>query len=162
MSETITINGREFNVVSSRPANPTIPSLKNAKGGKRVHRVIPRPLDGQPVSCGTLTLSLAPPSVNSLFANARKGRRKTLAYSNWLAASSAELRRQDSWHVPGRVRITIRSNAGSDIDNRNKATLDCLVSLGRIQDDSPKFVVECRSIHDSTVTGTLIEIERAA
>jgi hypothetical protein len=158
MSETVTINGREFNLVSSTPMG-----AKNAHMPKRkAHRIIPRPLDGEPVSRGTLTLSLAPPSVNSLFANARKGRRKTLAYANWLAASSAELRRQDSWHVPGRVRITIRSNAGSDIDNRNKAALDCLVSLGRIEGDSPKHVIECRSIHDSTITGTLIEIERAA
>jgi hypothetical protein len=147
-------NGREFRVISSTPAKPIAKKRK-------AHRVIEKPLDGEPCSGGRLTLTLAPPSVNSLFANARKGRRKTLRYTNWLSAVDAELRAQPRWHVRGKVRITIRSNAGSDVDNRNKSLIDSLVAVGRIEGDSPKHVVDCRSIHDPAVRGTVIEIEAA-
>jgi Holliday junction resolvase RusA-like endonuclease len=154
MSETITLpNGRTFNVVSSTPAKATVAKRK-------AHRAIPKPLDGDPVERGTLTLSMAPPSVNSLFHNRKKGRGKTLAYRNWRAFADRELRDQPSWHVPGKVRITIRvGGSKADADNLCKAPLDALVSAGRISDD--KHLVEVRAIHDPAVTGSRIEIEAA-
>lgn len=159
MGRTIRINGNTFRVVSSMPASPSFPSLKNAKGGK-AHRIIPRPLDGNPVSRGTLTLTLAPPSVNSLFHNRKKGRGKTLAYRNWRSIADHNLRQQPSWHVPGKVRITIRvGGSRADVDNLCKAPLDALVTAGRIQDD--KDLLEVRAIHDNTVKGARIEIEAA-
>ncbi len=101
MTETITINGRSFRVVSSVPATP-------AAAKRKAHRAIPTPLDGEPVARGTLTLSSPPPAVNGLFHNRKKGRGKTLAYRNWRAFADRELRDQPSWHVPGKVKITIR------------------------------------------------------
>ncbi len=153
VAETITINGRSFNVVLSRPAG--VP----AKAKRPAHRVIERPLDGPAVASGTLTLSLPPPSTNGLYANARKGRRKTLAYRNWGAVVQSELRAQPSWHIPGKVRICITSSSRADVDNRNKALLDSLVAAGRIVDDSPKFVIDSRTIHDPAAQGTVIKIE---
>lgn len=148
--DTITINGRTFPVVSwSAP----IAAVK-----RKAHRTIERPLDGQNVSRGTLTLSMPPPSVNSLFANAKKGRRKTLVYRNWRAFADRELRDQPSWHVAGKVKILIRvGGSQADCDNLCKAPIDALVGAGRIQDD--RNVAEVRALHDATIKGTLIEIE---
>ena len=53
MRETVTINGREFPVVSWGAA----PAITKRKA----HRAIPKPLDGKPVSRGTLTLGMRPP-----------------------------------------------------------------------------------------------------
>lgn len=151
--ETITLNGRAFRVISSTPAS-TAPAKRKA------HRMIPRPLDGEPVAAGTLTLSMRPPSVNSLFHNRAKGRGKTLAYRNWRAFADRELREQPSWHVPGKIKVVIRvGGSRADADNLCKAPLDALVAAGRIQDD--RNVIDARSIHDATVSGTRIEIERA-
>jgi len=153
MRETVTINGREFPVVSWGAAPPVTK--------RKAHRAIPRPLDGAAVQRGKLALSMRPPSVNVLFANARKGRRKTLAYRNWRAIADRELRDQPSWHVAGRVRILIRvGGSRADCDNLCKAPIDALVGAGRIQDD--RNVADVRAIHDGTVTGTVIEIEAAA
>lgn len=153
MRETVTINGRAFPVASWGAAPATVK--------RKAHRVIPKPLDSGPVSRGTLTLSMPPPSVNALFANAKKGRRKTLAYRNWRAFADRELRDQPSWHVPGKVRVLIRvGGSRADCDNLCKAPIDALVGAGRIQDD--RNVVDVRAIHDDGVTGTVIEIEAAA
>lgn len=159
MTESITINGRSFPVVSSTPAK----SLVTAKAA--AHRIIPKSLDGEPVTSGTLTLSMAPPSVNALFFNRRggggksPGRGKTLAYRNWRAFADQELRDQPSWHVPGRVAITVRvGGSRADADNMLKAALDALVNAGRIEGDSPKYVTEARAIHDASVVGTLIDV----
>lgn len=152
MTEMISINGREFRVISSTPAKPVAAKRK-------AHRMIPRPLDGQPVSSGTLTLSVRPPSVNTLFHNRAKGRGKTLVYRNWRSIADRELRDQPSWHVPGKVKILVRvGGSRADSDNLLKATLDSLVTAGRIENDSPKYVIESRAIHDDTITGTRIEI----
>ncbi len=156
MSETVIINGRSFRVVSSATSGV----VKVVTEKRKAHRAIPTPLDGEPVSRGTLMLSSRSPSVNGLFFNSKKGRGKTLAYRNWRLAAARELRAQASWHVPGKVRITVRvGGSRADIDNLCKAPLDALVAAGRIQDD--RNVVEARAIHDATVLGTLVEIERA-
>jgi Holliday junction resolvase RusA-like endonuclease len=153
MTETVQINGRPFKVVAWGPA---------PKGAARkLHRMIERPLDGEARSSGVLLLSVAPPSVNSLFHNRTKGRGKTLAYRTWRAQADRELRAQPSWHVPGKVSIVLRSNAGSDLDNRSKALLDALVGAGRIQDDSPRYVVRLVAQQDDSIAGARIEIEAA-
>lgn len=153
-AETVTLpNGRTFNVVSWGPKPATLTKAK-----RKAHRAITKPLDGEPVTSGTLTLSMAPLSVNALFHNRRKGRGKTLVYKNWRIEADRQLRGQPSWHVPGKVTITIRvGGSKADIDNLQKSTLDALVAAGRIQDD--RNVVEARAIHDSTISGTLIEIQ---
>lgn len=153
MRETVTINGREFPVVSWGAAPAAVK--------RKAHRAIPKPLDGDAVSRGTLTLSLCPPSVNALFANAKKGRRKTLAYRNWRSIADRELRDQPPWHVAGKVRVLIRvGGSRADCDNLCKAPIDALVGAGRIEDD--RNVADVRAIHDDTVSGTVIEIEVAA
>lgn len=135
MTETVTINGRQFRVVSADPrAGPWRP-LEPVK--RKAHRQINRPLDGSPVASGTLTLTTVPPSVNGLFYNRGKGRGKTLAYRTWRSVADRELRDQPSWHVLGKVeiRIYLAANTRGDADNRIKATLDALVCAGRIEDD---------------------------
>ena len=153
MSETITYNGREFRVIGGPAVPPTAPRRKK-------HRQIPTPLDGAPVAAGTLALTMAPPSVNSLFHNRAKGRGKTLVYRTWRAAADAELRAQPSWHVPGKVavKIIVGTNRG-DVDNRIKATLDALVGAGRIEDD--KHVAYVSAERDTSIAGASITIARA-
>ena len=131
MSETIIFNGRPFKVVSwLSPARLPPAAVRKA------HRVIPTPLDGEPVEKGTLVLSGPPPSVNALFHNRKKGRGKTLAYQNWRAITDRELRDQPSWHVPGKVKIRLEVyGSRADADNLCKAPIDALVGAGRIQDD---------------------------
>lgn len=153
MTETIQINGRSFKVVSMGPT---------PKARKAAHRMIKRPLDGEAVESGTLSLTLPPPSVNGLFFNSKKGRGKTLAYRNWRVAADRELRAQPAWHIPGKVAVILRSSGTSDLDNRSKPLLDALVGAGRIEDDSPRYVVRLVSEHDPKVAGTEIEIRRAA
>lgn len=150
-------NGNEFRILSETPGRGRNPD----HGPKRkAHRMIEHQLDGPSVESGTLTLTMAPPSVNSLFHNRKQGRGKTLAYRNWRAFADRELRDQPSWHVPGKVRIVVRSSSGTDIDNRLKASLDALVGAGRIEGDSPKHVIDARTIHDPAVTGTLIDLQQ--
>lgn len=132
----------------------------------RVHRVIAKPLDGEPVFCGALFLTMPPPSLNNLFVNARKGRGgrfKSATYKAWQARAFIQLRRQGEWHVPGKVRIRIilnRKETRADLDNVIKPTLDLLMAAGRISDDSN--VVEVCAAFESSATGTRIEIRSAA
>ena len=128
-------NGRRFKIIQH--TEPTAGPWRPREVKIRPHRVTQRPLDGPPVTAGTLVLSTTPPSVNSLFHNRAKGRGKTLAYRNWRAFADRDLRNQPSWHVPGKVeiRILIPATTRGDADNRIKATLDCLVTAGRIEDD---------------------------
>ena len=86
-----------------------------------------------------------PPSVNRLYANApgagegHKGRRKTAAYRDWLQLAQADLlqARADVSPVPPPygIRITLNIDRRSDLDNRAKAILDLLQSLGVLADD---------------------------
>jgi Holliday junction resolvase RusA-like endonuclease len=154
---TVSINGREFPVVSGgAPAAPTATKRK-------ARRQIPKPLDGAPVASGTLTLSMVPPSVNGMFFNRAKGkgRGKTLAYRNWQRDAGIEIDTQERWHVPGKVVVRIKVGAGrGDVDNRIKAVLDLLVSRGRIEDD--KHVDFVSAERDASVTGASIVIVRLA
>ena len=128
----------------------------------RVHRVIATPLDGDPVEFGALSLPVAPPSLNNLFINGKKGRFKSPVYKDWATRATLHLRKQSGWHVPGRVRIRLTFNCADtrvDIDNLGKPILDLLVAAGRIGDD--RNVVELHSAFGA-VKGTAIEIWAAS
>lgn len=157
MRKSVTINGREFPVVSETAAKEVVP------GKRRAHRIIPHLLDGEPVRSGTLTLRDVPPSANSLFHNRSRGRGKTLSYRNWRALADRELRDLPSWHVPGKVeiRIYLASTTRGDADNRIKAALDALVCAGRIEDDKNvvKVSAEFAEMHQ---VGTVIHIHARA
>jgi hypothetical protein len=126
------------------------------------HRVIITPLDGEPRESGRLLLSQVPPSVNGLFGNSWKGRKKTMVYSDWLSQAQWDLRQQESWHVPGTVKISFwfgRSQTSADLDNLIKPTLDMLVAAGRISDDKNVAKIEAEF---ADVQGAVIEIAKAS
>lgn len=88
----------------------------------------------------TVTLTFdRPPSVNQLFKNvAGRGRAKTAAYSNWIAAAGMEIMVQRPGAVLGHYHLSIaaeRSNKLADLDNIHKATSDILKTMGVIQED---------------------------
>jgi len=91
-------------------------------------------------SCTTLTIP-APPSVNNLFSNGRKGttgRFKTLAYKAWIAEATWNIREQAPDPIMGRTVIIIgveRKSLRMDLDNMAKALLDLLVTTRVIEDD---------------------------
>jgi Holliday junction resolvase RusA-like endonuclease len=125
----------------------------------RVHRMIPKPLDGEPLRYGRLSLSMPPLSVNNLFANKGRGRFATKLYMDWQTRALIELRRQGGWHVPGPVCVRLqftRKQTKADLDNLAKPVLDILVKAGRIADD--RNVKELRMLFSDGVSGTQIDI----
>lgn len=148
---TATITAREFRqLIIKSVGRPKI----------RAHRVIETPLDGDPVEKGALSLITVPPSLNNAFLNTKKGRTKSPAYREWIGRSHKDLRRQDGWHVPGRIAIKITFRKGetrADLDNLIKPVLDLLVSAGRIADD--RNVVDVRGLFADDLKGVRIEIE---
>lgn len=130
--------------------------------GTRVHRLIPAPLDGQPVEFGALSLPMCPPSLNNIFVNGRKGRFKSAEYREWQTRACLHLRKQNGWHVAGPIRVTLTFNekqTRSDLDNIIKPVLDLLMAAGRISDD--RNVRRLEAEFSPSITGTLIEIRRA-
>ena len=89
----------------------------------------------------SLTLYLPfPPTVNKLYAG-KSRRHKSAAYKLWLKTAGWELNRQRLPVEPiGRCNITISAvrpdNRRRDIGNLEKATMDLLVSMRVLQDDS--------------------------
>lgn len=81
-----------------------------------------------------------PPSTNGLFFNATKGRRKTIAYRNWLDAAGWQIVEQGRRSVHGPVSISVAlvkpDKRKRDLDNLMKPILDLLVEMGCIDDDS--------------------------
>lgn len=81
-----------------------------------------------------------PPSVNGLFFNAPKGRRKTIAYRNWLDAAGWQIVEQGRHSVHGYVSVSVAlvkpDKRKRDLDNLMKPVLDLLVEMGVIDDDS--------------------------
>lgn len=129
----------------------------------RAHRVIEKPLDGDPVECGALVLKGTPPSLNNIFVNGKKGRFKSGEYKAWQVRACLQLRKQSGWHVPGRVHIRLafnRSETRCDIDNLIKPVLDILMASGRIADDRNVWKVEAAFLPGTS--GTRIEIRRAS
>lgn len=123
------------------------------------YRPILTPLDGQATEHGYLYLTSPPPSLNHLFATVGKMRVKSPTYRGWLTTASLQIRRQNSWHIPGKTRVFLtfnRKQTGADLDNLIKPILDLLVNCGRIEDD--KNVVEVRALFSDTSLGTEINL----
>ncbi|MFZ5783969.1 MAG: RusA family crossover junction endodeoxyribonuclease [Pseudomonadota bacterium] len=128
----------------------------------RIHRIIPTPLDGDPVECGALSLATCPPSLNNLFINSKRGRFKSPEYRAWQAKAGSQIRRQCAWHVPGPITIALefgRSQTKADLDNLIKPILDILMATGRISDDRNVMRIDAQFV--SGLAGTRIEIRRA-
>lgn len=139
----------------------TVSKARTLRAGP--HRVIPKPLDGDAVPFGALDLYGAPPSLNHLFLNVKRGRIKSPEYTKWQVMSVLQLRRQAAWHVPGQVCVRLlfgRRDTRADLDNLIKPILDLLMAAGRIADD--RNVVEIAAAFQTGVTGTRIEITSAA
>jgi len=96
-----------------------------------------------------ITLPLSP-STNNLFRNAGKRRIVTPEYAAWKVRVAAILRKTPQWTGGYPVGITITIIGGSDwrmnadVANREKATVDALVSAGIIHSDSCKHVQDNR------------------
>jgi Holliday junction resolvase RusA-like endonuclease len=80
-----------------------------------------------------------PPSVNALYANGKRGRYKTKAYKDWLAVAGrdylAQMRKLEEVRGPYTVAISLPRGIRGDIDNRAKAAIDFMVSVGLTDDD---------------------------
>jgi len=100
--------------------------------------------------CAEVVISLPmAPSTNHLFLNAggRTGRVRTPEYNAWIKEAGWQLASQRPRQVLGRVSILIEvSDAEStdswDVANREKATVDLLVSHKVIPGDSKRWVRE--------------------
>lgn len=150
---TATITAKEFrNLVRSLPKPP-----------RRIHRIIEKALDGEAVQCGALAISIIPPSLNNAFLNIKKGRTKSPAYRQWISSAQRDLRKQNGWHVPGRIAVKLIFRKGetrADLDNLIKPCLDLLVGAGRIADD--RNVAKIEAVFADDLHGVRIEIARAA
>lgn len=104
------------------------PRIPHESSGAALPGAAPKPL--------VLVLPLCP-STNALFANRKGGRRKSDAYTAWLADALEATLQQGTWAFSGSVKVHIGLplNMRGDIDNRSKATLDWLVTRGVIEDD---------------------------
>lgn len=79
-----------------------------------------------------------PPSANNLFLNTPgHGRVRTKAYRQWTRLAGWRVKEQRPGRIVGPYRLHLRlpNATRGDVDNRLKATLDLLVSLGVVDDD---------------------------
>jgi Holliday junction resolvase RusA-like endonuclease len=127
----------------------------------------PATVDKRRIANATFTVELPrPPTSNTLFVHNRKtnGRYPSPAYKAWRAEAAMMLLAQRPRCAVGPVELTITvqeiARYPSDIDNRIKATIDCLVENGIIDGDTAKTV---RSITAKwgDVIGALVEIRPA-
>ena len=86
-----------------------------------------------------------PPSTNALFRNVPKvGRVRTKEYDRWRGVAGWELQAQRPKKFTAPVEVIVELNPPTkhalDLDNRNKALLDLLVTHQVIPDDSTKYV----------------------
>lgn len=84
-----------------------------------------------------------PPSVNQMYANAKRGGRfKTRAYKSWIAGELKALLAQRAKPLgsPAVISITLPLGTRGDCDNRIKPTIDLLVHAGILKDDRSDFV----------------------
>jgi len=94
----------------------------------------------------TIVLDLVmPPTTNNLFAGTGRRRVKTKAYQAWENRAGWELLRQRPPRIKGPVSVLIEvsiseSNDTWDLCNREKATMDLLVTHGVIQGDHRPIV----------------------
>lgn len=90
-----------------------------------------------------------PPSSNNLFftLSPGKGRAKTVEYRDWLREAGTLLALQRPPQIKGKVRLLIDvaepdTKRRQDVANREKGTVDLLVSHGVIEGDDQRFVRE--------------------
>lgn len=119
------------------------------------------------VSAATFTVELPrPPSVNNAFVNNPKtgGRYPSPDYKAWKKEAAQLLMAQRARCAVGPVEIGITVQEipryPSDIDNRIKPVLDCLVENGIIDGDTAKTVRKVTA-QWGDVVGALVEIKPA-
>ena len=104
-----------------------------------------------------------PPSVNTLYANGRKGRHRTKRYDEWLARAGFALNQQlGGWQaLTGPVVAELTCNKGrGDLPNFDKAVFDLFTKHGVFEDDSQ--IVEFTMRHDPQCGDLMfIEVESA-
>jgi Holliday junction resolvase RusA-like endonuclease len=112
-----------------------------------------------------LTLPM-PPTTNNLFAGTGRKRVKTVKYAAWCNHAGWELLRQHPPRIKGPVSVLIEvsiaeSNDTWDVFNREKATMDLLVTQGVIQGDNRPIVRE-GTMRWADVSGVRVTIRRCA
>src|SRR5262249_28004537 len=102
-----------------------------------------------------------PPSVNNLFDNTGRGRRKSETYKYWRENALRELvMTQNIPDVSGDVAVFLeihRGSKSSDLDNRFKAALDAIVAARIIEDD--KRIIEIAAKWSSIIPRCNVRIE---
>jgi Holliday junction resolvase RusA-like endonuclease len=90
-----------------------------------------------------------PPSTNALFFNGKpgRGRIKTPEYQDWIREAGTLLAIQKPRGIPGKVSLLIevgepKTARRQDVCNREKGTIDLLVSHRIIEGDDQRFVRE--------------------
>lgn len=88
-----------------------------------------------------------PPSTNNLFANAKKGRRRTDSYNAWRDTAGKLIQVQGRKRVHGFVGLAVDlvkpDRRKRDLSNTLKAIEDLLVDMQVIDDDS---LIQCLSV----------------
>lgn len=122
-------------------------------------------IDKRRIANGTFTVELPrPPSINNAFATFNNRRIPSREYKAWKLEAAQMLLAQRPRCAVGPVELTITvqeiARYPSDIDNRIKATVDCLVENGIIDGDTAKTV---RSITArwGDVVGAIVEVKPA-
>lgn len=105
-----------------------------------------------------------PPSVNGLYANSKHGgRHKTREYRNWIKNAGWEIKLQKPISILGKYKFFLtlpKMPKNADPDNRLKASLDLLVSLKLVQDDSSQYCVGSTVAIDEELPGyAVISVE---
>lgn len=104
-----------------------------------------------------------PPTTNNLFRSIGRKRVRTQHYDAWIEAAGWELVRQRPPRIKGPVAVTIEvsdveSSSTWDVCNREKATMDLLVSQGVIQGDNKPFVREVTLRWNPSIRGVRVTI----
>ena len=103
-----------------------------------------------------------PPTTNNLFTGVRK-RIDSPRYASWKREAGWELLRQRPPRIRGPVAVLIEvslseSNDTWDLCNREKATMDLLVTQGVIQGDNRPFVREFAMRWNDAVSGVRVTV----
>lgn len=98
-----------------------------------------------------------PISLNGIFGNSKKGRKRTAIYNKWANQSKWEIQSQNVKSINGDYQLELyvgRTCTRADIDNLIKPIADLLVKLGITSDDSK--MVRCSSEFVSDRNNVLI------
>lgn len=113
-----------------------------------------------------LTLPM-PPTTNNLFRGNGRRRVKSQGYESWIDAAGWELLRQRPPRIKGPVAVTIEvsdieSSSTWDLCNREKATMDLLVTHGVIQGDHKPIVREFSMRWSAATRGVRVRVQPLA